>query len=193
MRALTAKIPGEVTDMLLAVNRGEADALDRLLPAVEKELHRVALGYMRKERPDHTLQATALVNEAYIKLVDQTRVTWVNRAHFIGVAAQLMRRILVDHARQRAAKKRGGSDLRLTLAEDVAVAEKSVDLIALDVALAKLAALEPRQARVVEMRFFGGLTGEEAAEVLGVSRETVKRDWIAAKAFLFRELKGSSA
>lgn len=193
MRALTAKIPGEVTDMLLAVNRGEADALDRLLPAVEKELHRVALGYMRKERPDHTLQATALVNEAYIKLVDQTRVTWVNRAHFIGVAAQLMRRILVDHARQRAAKKRGGSDLRLTLAEDVAVAEKSVDLIALDVALAKLAALEPRQARVVEMRFFGGLTSEEAAEVLGVSRETVKRDWIAAKAFLFRELKGSSA
>ena len=190
---MTAEMPEDVTDMLLAVNRGEPGAMDRLIPAVQEELHKVARGYMRKERADHTLQATALVNEAYIKLVDQTRVTWVNRAHFIGVAAQLMRRILVDHARQRAAKKRGGSDLRLTVAEDAPAPEKSVDLIALDMALGKLAALAPRQARVVEMRFFGGLTGDEAAEVLGVSRETVKRDWIAARALLFRELKGSSA
>ncbi len=191
---MTAETSGDVTGMLLAWNRGEPGALDRLLPAVQEELHRVARGYMRHERPDHTLQATALVNEAYLKLVDQTRVTWKNRAHFIGVAAQLMRRILVDHARRRAAKKRGGPDSRLTLAKDIAAPEEnSVDLIALDVALEKLAALEPRQARVVEMRFFGGLTREEVAEALGVSAVTIKRDWIAAKAFLFCELKGASA
>jgi RNA polymerase sigma factor (TIGR02999 family) len=149
---------------------------------------------MRQERPDHTLQPTALVNEAYLKLVDQTRVTWKNRAHFIGVAAQLMRRILVDHARERAAKKRGGPDLKLTLATDLAASEeKSIDLVALDMALEKLAALEPRQARAVELRFFGGLTSEETAEALNVSHATIKRDWIAAKAFLFRELKGMSA
>ena len=190
---MTAQTSGDVTEMLLAWNRGEPGALDRLLPAVQRQLHEVARGYMRQERPDHTLQATALVNEAYLKLVDQTRVTWKNRAHFIGVAARLMRRILVDHARQRAARKRGGSDLKLTLAEDVAVAgEKSIDLVALDEALEKLAALEPRQARVVELRFFGGLTREEAAEALEVSEVTVKRDWIAARAFLFRELKGAS-
>jgi RNA polymerase sigma factor (TIGR02999 family) len=190
---MAAETSGDVTEMLLAWNRGEPGALERLLPAVQDELHRVARGYMRQERPGHTLQATALVNEAYLKLVDQTRVTWQNRAHFIGVAAQLMRRILVDHARQRAAKKRGGPDLRLTLAEDAAAPEeKSLDLIALDEALGKLAALEPRQARVVELRFFGGLTREEAAEVLGASLATIKRDWIAAKAFLFRELKRAS-
>lgn len=191
---MTVETPGDVTGMLLAWNRGEPGALDRLVPAVQEELHRVARGYMREERSDHTLQATALVNEAYLKLVDQTRVTWKNRAHFIGIAARLMRRILVDHARQRAAKKRGGPDLRVTLAEDVAAPEdRSLDLIALDMALQKLAALEPRQSRVVELRFFGGLTREEAAEVLNVSLETIKRDWIAAKAFLFRELKGASA
>jgi RNA polymerase sigma factor (TIGR02999 family) len=183
---------GDVTEMLLAWNRGEPGALDRLLPAVQKELHKVARGYMRRERSDHTLQATALVNEAYLKLVDQTRVTWKNRVHFIGVAANLMRRILVDHARERAAKKRGGSDLRLTLTPDVpAPEERSVDLVALDMALEKLAALEPRQARAVELRFFGGLTSEETAEALDVSPATIKRDWIAAKAFLFRELKGA--
>jgi RNA polymerase sigma factor (TIGR02999 family) len=191
---MTVAMPGDVTGILLAVNRGEPGALDRLISAVQNELHRVARGYMRQERPDHTLQATALVNEAYLKLIDQTRVTWKNRAHFIGVAARLMRRILVDHARQRAAKKRGGTDLRLTLAEDIAAPEeKSVDLIALDVALEKLAALEPRQARVVELRFFGGLTGKEVAEALGVSAVTIKRDWIVARAFLFRELKRASA
>lgn len=191
---MTVETPGDVTGMLLAWNRGEPGALDRLVPAVQEELHRVARGYMREERSDHTLQATALVNEAYLKLVDQTRVTWKNRAHFIGIAARLMRRILVDHARQRAAKKRGGPDLRVTLAEDVAAPEdRSLDLIALDMALQKLGALEPRQSRVVELRFFGGLTREEAAEVLNVSLETIKRDWIAAKAFLFRELKGASA
>ncbi len=191
---MTDKMAEDITGMLLALNRSEPGALDRLIPAVQKELHRVARGYMRQERPDHTLQATALVNEAYLKLVDQTRVTWKNRAHFIGVAARLMRRILVDHARQRAAKKRGGTDLRLTLVEDMAAPEeKSVNLVALDVALEKLAALEPRQARLVELRFFGGLTGKEAAEVLGISPVTIKRDWIAARAFLFCELKGASA
>lgn len=191
---MPVQMSGDVTEMLLAWNRGEPGALDRLLPAVQKELHKVARGYMRRERPDHTLQATALVNEAYLKLVDQTRVTWKNRIHFIGVAAQLMRRILVDHARERAAKKRGGPDLKLTLTPDVAAPEeRSVDLVALDLALEKLAALEPRQARAVELRFFGGLTSEEAAEALDVSPATIKRDWIAAKAFLFRELKGASA
>ncbi len=191
---MPVEMSGEVTEMLLAWNRGEPGALDRLLPAVQKELHRVARGYMRRERPDHTLQATALVNEAYLRLVDQTRVTWKNRAHFIAVAARLMRRILVDHARHRAAKKRGGPDLRLTLASDVAAPdEKNVDLVALDTALEKLEALEPRQARVVELRFFGGLTREEAAEALDVSPVTVKRDWIAARAFLYRELKGGQA
>jgi RNA polymerase sigma factor (TIGR02999 family) len=184
----------DVTEILLAWNRGESGALDRLLPAVQRELHRVARGYMGRERPDHTLQATALVNEAYLKLVDQTRVTWQNRAHFIGVAARLMRRILVDHARRRAARKRGGQDLRLTLAGEIAAPdEKTVDLVALDAALEKLEALEPRQARVVELRFFGGLTREETAEALDVAAVTVKRDWIAARAFLFRELKGSGA
>lgn len=190
---MPVEMSGDVTEMLLAWNRGEPGALDRLLPAVQKELHKVARGYMRRERSDHTLQATALVNEAYLKLVDQTRVTWKNRVHFIGVAANLMRRILVDHARERAAKKRGGSDLRLTLTPDVpAPEERSVDLVALDMALEKLAALEPRQARAVELRFFGGLTSEETAEALDVSPATIKRDWIAAKAFLFRELKGAS-
>lgn len=189
---MPVEMSGDVTEMLLAWNRGEPGALDRLLPAVQKELHKVARGYMRRERSDHTLQATALVNEAYLKLVDQTRVTWKNRVHFIGVAANLMRRILVDHARERAAKKRGGSDLRLTLTPDVpAPEERSVDLVALDMALEKLAALEPRQARAVELRFFGGLTSEETAEALDVSPATIKRDWIAAKAFLFRELKGA--
>jgi RNA polymerase sigma factor (TIGR02999 family) len=191
---MPVETPGDVTEMLLAWNRGEPGVLDRLIPAVQRELHEVARGYMRRERPDHTLQATALVNEAYLRLIDQTRVTWKNRAHFIGVAASLMRRILVDHARERAAQKRGGPDLRLTLATDVAAPEeKSVDLIALDLALEKLAALEPRQTRVIEMRFFGGLTSEETAEALDVSPVTIKRDWIAAKAFLYRELKGASA
>lgn len=184
----------DVTEILLAWNRGEPGSLDRLLPAVQRELHRVARGYMERERPDHTLQATALVNEAYLKLVDQTRVTWKNRAHFIGVAARLMRRILVDHARRRSAKKRGGQEVRLTLAGEIAAPdEKTIDLVALDAALEKLEALEPRQARVVELRFFGGLTREETAEALDVAVVTVKRDWIAARAFLYRELKGGGA
>ncbi len=189
---MTVERAGDVTEMLLAWNRGQPGALDRLLPAVQDELHRLACRYMRQERPDHTLQATALVNEAYLRLVDQSRVSWRNRAHFIGVAARLMRRVLVDHARQRAARKRGGPDLRLTLAEDVAAPDKrSVDLVALDAALEKLAALEPRQARVVELRFFGGLTREETAEALDVAAVTVKRDWVAARAFLYREMKGA--
>ena len=184
----------DVTEMLLAWKRGEPGALDRLLPVVQSELHRVARGYMRRERPDHTLQATALVHEAYLRLVDQTRVTWKSRAHFFGVAAQLMRRILVDHARRHAARKRCAPDLRVTLAEGVAAqGERTLDLVALDGALERLAALDPRQVRVVELRFFGGLTTEETAEALDVSPVTVKRDWIAARAFLYRELKGGAA
>ncbi len=191
---MTVEMSGDVTEMLLAWSRGQPGALDRLLPAVQEELHHLARRYMRQERPDHTLQATALVNEAYLRLVDQTRVTWKNRAHFIGVAARLMRRVLVDHARQRAARKRGGPNLRLTLAENVAApGEKSIDLVALDSALENLEALEPRQARVVELRFFGGLTCEETARALDVSAVTIKRDWIAARAFLYRELKGRGA
>lgn len=191
---MPVEMPADVTEMLLAWKRGEPGALDRLLPAVQNELHRVARGYMRRERSDHTLQATALVNEAYLRLVDQTRVTWKNRAHFIGVAARLMRRILVDHARQRAAKRRGAADLRVTLTENIAAPEeRNLDLVALDEALERLEALEPRQARVVELRFFGGLTSGETAEALDVSPVTIKRDWVAARAFLFRELKGRPA
>jgi RNA polymerase sigma factor (TIGR02999 family) len=180
--------------MLLAWNRGQPGALDRLIPAVQGELHSLARRCLRRERPDQTLQATALVNEAYLRLVDQTRVTWRSRAHFIGVAARLMRRILVDHARRRAARKRGGPGLALTLAVDVpAPGARSLDLVALDGALEKLEALEPRQARVVELRFFGGLTREETAEALDVSAVTIKRDWVAARAFLYRELRGGEA
>jgi RNA polymerase sigma factor (TIGR02999 family) len=180
----------DVTELLMAWGNGDQDALSRLMPLVYDELHRLAEGYMRREHAGHTLQTTALVNEAYIKLVDSSRVRWQNRAHFFAVAAQLMRRILVDFARNRRYQKRGGDWRQVTLGEGLGVATNvDSDLVALDEALQELAKLDPRKARVVELRFFGGLSLEEAAEALKISTDTVGRDWRAAKAWLKRELK----
>lgn len=181
----------EVTRWLQEWSAGDPSAADRLLPVVYRELHRLADGYLSRERAGHTLQATALVNEAWLRLSGQD-ASWQSRAHFLGVAAQAMRRILVDHARRRAAAKRGGGSVRVTLSDDVAaVAPGGPDLVSLDEALERLAALDPRQARVVEMRFFAGLEVAETAAALGVSEATVKRDWTAAKAFLHREISGA--
>jgi RNA polymerase sigma factor (TIGR02999 family) len=164
------------------------------MPVVYRELQALARRYLSRERPGHTLQATALVHEAYVKLIDQRHVEWQNRAHFFGVAAQLMRRLLVDHARRRNRGKRGSGGTRITLTEGLAaVAEVNVDAIALDDALTSLERLDARKGRIVELRFFGGLTVEETAEVLGTSAATVKREWRFAKAWLSRQMKGGSA
>jgi len=184
--------PGEVTRLLLAWRQGDRGALDRLIPIVYGELHRMAEKYLRGERPGHTLQPTAIVNELYMKLLGRQGSDWKGRAHFFAVAAQSMRRILVEHARRRDAKKRGGEGTRYLLDTVVMTEPRAVDLIALDDALAKLTALDEEQARVVELRFFGGLTEEEAAEVLSVSSKTIQRKWLAARTFLYRELSGSS-
>jgi RNA polymerase sigma-70 factor, ECF subfamily len=180
----------DVTALLQAWRGGDDDALARLTPLVYDELHRLANRYMRGEQPGHTLQTTALVNEAYIKLVDSSRVRWQNRSHFFAIAAQLMRRILVDFARRRRYQKRGADWQRVTLAEglDIAV-NNDADLVAVDEALEALAKLDPRKAQVVELRFFGGLSLEETAEALKLSTDTVGRDWRAAKAWLTRELR----
>ncbi|HPV74393.1 MAG TPA: sigma-70 family RNA polymerase sigma factor [Gemmatimonadaceae bacterium] len=181
----------DVTRLLLDLQRGRDGAADALVPLVYAELHDLAVHYMRGERTDHTLQPTALVHEAYMRLVDQRNASWQNRSHFFGIAAQAMRRILVDHARRKRATKREGGE-RVTLDESVAEApQRSVDLIALDDALVKLAALDPRQARVVELRYFGGLDIEQTAQSLGISPATVKRDWTFARAFLQREMDGA--
>jgi RNA polymerase sigma-70 factor, ECF subfamily len=178
----------DVTRLLIDLQNGQPEASERLIPLVYSELHDLASHYMRNERPDHTLQPTALVHEAFLKLVDQRQATWQNRSHFYGIAAQAMRRILVDHARRRRATKRDGG-AAITLDENAAVMpERSLDLIALDDALIKLAAIEGRYAKVVELRFFGGLEIDQVAEALGISPATVKRDWTFAKAFLQREL-----
>lgn len=181
--------PGEVTRILQAWGRGDQQAVDRLMPLVYGELRRLAQHYLRRERPDHTLQPTALVHEAYLRLVDQRGVSWQNRAHFFGVAAQAMRRILVDYARRHRAGKRGGGSLKISLA-DVAVAAKegSEDLATLDDALNRLAAMDPRQGQIVELRLFGGLTVDETADLLRISAATVKREWTTAKAWLSREI-----
>jgi RNA polymerase sigma-70 factor (ECF subfamily) len=179
----------DVTRLLQEWSAGDPSAADRLLPVVYGELHRLAASYLKRERTGHTLQPTALVNEAWLKLAGQGS-PWQNRAHFLGIAAQAMRRILVDHARRKSAQKRGEDGLRVTLADVAAKENNEVDLVHLDVALEKLAALDERQARMVTMRFFAGLTVEETAEALGVSEKTVKRDWATAKAFLHRELGG---
>ncbi len=179
----------DVTLLLQEWSGGDSSAADRLLPVLYDELHRIAAGALRGERRGHTLQPTALVNEAWMKLADQN-APWKNRAHFLGVAAQAMRRILVDHARRKSAQKRGGDALRVTLADVAATESNEVDLVRLDDALEKLAALDERQAKMVTMRFFAGLTVDETAEALGVSEKTVKRDWAAAKAWLHRELGG---
>lgn len=182
-----------VTGLLIAWSDGSKQALDMLMPIVFDELRRQAAGYLRRERAGHTLQTTALVNEAYLRLVDQKHVRWQNRAHFFGIAAQLMRRILVDHARAKHRAKRGGADLRVTLDETMVVGrDREIDLVALDEALDRLAKLDPQQGRVVELRFFGGLNVEETAEVLRISPATVKRDWSVAKAWLYREISGDT-
>jgi RNA polymerase sigma factor (TIGR02999 family) len=182
--------PQGVTELLIAWRNGDEDALPRLTPLVYQELHRLAAAYMRRERAGHTLQTSALVNEAYIKLVDSSRVRWQNRAHFFAVAAKLMRRVLVDFARRRQFQKRGGDCQQVTLDEKLgATASLDSDLVALDDALQELARLDPRKARVIELRFFGGLSLEETSEALQLSTDTVGRDWRAAKAWLARELK----
>lgn len=180
-----------ITRMLKDWSGGNRDALDKLLPFVYDELHRQASRYLHRERHDHTLQTTALINEAYMKLIDQSEVEWQNRAHFFAIAAQTMRRILVDYARTRKREKRGGDDVKLQLddAMNVSAKEKSIDLVALDEALNRLAEFDERQAKVVELRYFSGMTEEETAEVLNISTATVRRDWNMAKAWLFHQLK----
>jgi len=189
-----AKTPptGEVSGLLRAWSDGDRAALDRLTPIVYDELRRLARHYMRRERPGHSLQTTALVNEAYMRLVDYKRMQWQNRSHFFAVSAQLMRRILVEHAR-RHNLKRGGDVQHVSLDETALVgSERAANLVALDHAMEALAKFDPRKVRVVEMRFFGGLSVEETAEVLRVSPVTVMRDWSTAKAWLYRELAGGT-
>ncbi|MDQ3042226.1 MAG: sigma-70 family RNA polymerase sigma factor [Acidobacteriota bacterium] len=180
----------EITQMLLEWNGGDRSSLDKLLPFVYDELHRQAARYLRRERRDHTLQTTALINEAYLKLIDQREVNWESRTHFFAIAAQAMRRILVDYAKAKHRAKRGGGDIQITFDEAVFVTtdEKSIDLIALDEALNRLAIKDKQQARVVELRYFSGLNLEETAKVLEISRITAARDWAMAKAWIRREL-----
>jgi RNA polymerase sigma factor (TIGR02999 family) len=181
---------GEVTRLLDEIGHGKAEAMDKLLPLVYDELRRLASVYFRRERSDHTLQPTALVHEAYLKLVDQRIVRWESRGHFLGVAATLMRRILMDYARGHDAVKRGGLQQRVLLDDGMALTEqRAVEMIALDGALTQLALIDPEQAKIVELRFFGGLSVEETAEVLQLSTATVKRYWNSAKAWLYREIE----
>ena len=181
----------EITGLLRAWQDGDHEALDRLMPVVYDELRRAARNYMRRERAGHTLQASALVNEVYLRLVDINGVRWQDRAHFFAVSASLMRRILLDAARARAAGKRGGGGLRITLSDDMAAASSEAsDLIAIDDALQVLSQVDSRKAQVVELRFFGGLSVEEMAEVLKISPQSVKRDWKLARAWLLKELRG---
>jgi len=187
-------VDGNITQILKRYSQGEQDALETLLPAIYSELRRLAQSYMRKEAAGHTLQPTALVHEAYFRLIDQKEVQWQNRAHFFGIAAQLMRRILIDHARARKAEKRGGSHTEVSFDENFHGAdspEAPADLLAIDAALEKLTVLNQRQAKVVELRYFGGLSVEEIAVALDTSPATVKRDWVVAKAWLYRELSES--
>jgi len=184
--------PEEVTVLLKAMSAGDENAPEKLLPIIYDDLRRLAGAYLQNERAEHTLQATALVHEAYIRLVDWQNVTWQNRAHFFAVAAQVMRRILVDHARRKRAEKRDGFGQKLSLDEAVSFAkEREVDLVALDDALTVLEKTDARQARIVELRFFGGLTIEETAEALRISPATVKNEWAFAKAWLRVELTNS--
>jgi RNA polymerase sigma factor (TIGR02999 family) len=192
---MTARSKEQVTRILTALQQPsrEQSASDDLLPLVYDELRRLAEGYLRRERSGHTLQPTALVHEAYIRLVDQTRVDWQGRTHFLAVGAQMMRRLLIEHARRRSRRRRGGDRLRITLDADVApIAGQDLDLVAIRDALQRLATLDPRQARVVELRFFAGLTVAEVAQVLKVSQRTVEGDWTHARAWLRRELTGDS-
>ncbi len=182
--------PKDVTQLLIAWGDGDEAALDALMPLVYEELRRVAGRQLRRESPGHTLQTSALVSEAYLRLVDQRRVQWQNRAHFFGVAARLMRRILVDHARGHARTKRGGGAVRVSLSEAASGARQAAELVALDDALTGLAEVDPRKSRIIEMKFFGGLTTEEVAEALGVAPRTVEREWRKARAWLRRAIDG---
>ena len=180
----------ETTRLLKAWSEGDETALERLVPLVDAELRRLARHYLRQERPDHILQTTALVNEAWVRLIDWPDVSWQNRAHFIGVAAQLMRRVLVDEARRRQAQKYGGDAVYVSLANAEGIAhEKGADLVALDDAMNELATFDERQSKIIELRFFGGLSLEETAEALKISARTVQREWSMVQAWLYRELK----
>ena len=180
----------QITDLLVNWRKGDKAALDQLMPLVHDELHRLAHRYMKRERPGQTLQTTALVNEAYLRLVDSKEIDWQNRAHFFGIAAQIMRHLLVDRARARRYAKRGSGGRQVTLDETALISpERDLELLDLDEALNKLAAIDARKSRLVELRYFGGLSVEETAEVLGVSGITVKREWSKTKAWLYRELR----
>jgi RNA polymerase sigma-70 factor (ECF subfamily) len=179
----------QITVLLKALNEGDVSAADKLLPLVYSELHRLAAGYMRRERGDHTLQPTALINQAYLRIAQQEHVEWQNHAHFIGFAANVMRRVLVDHARERHAEMRGGKQIRVELEEGHAITAKpSAEVLRLEDALTRLEKLNPRQAKVVEMRYFGGFSIEEIAVALGIAPRSVKRDWALAKLWLFGEV-----
>jgi RNA polymerase sigma-70 factor, ECF subfamily len=181
--------PEEVTQLLMAWSEGDQSAFEKLVPLVEAELHRLAKHYMQRERSDHTLQTTALVNEAYLRLADWKNARWQNRAHFFGVSARLMRNILVDYATAHRAAKRGGDNCKLSLSKaDGLIQERDLEILALDDALKRLALIDERKSRIVELRYFGGLTTQETAEVLGISDATVEREWTKARAWLYREL-----
>jgi RNA polymerase sigma-70 factor, ECF subfamily len=193
MIAMSTPSENEVTRLLLDWRGGDRAALDQLVAVVHDELRRLARHYMRGERDGHTLQTSALINEAYLRLVDHTNIDWKNRAHFFGVAAQAMRRVLVDHARSRGYQKRGAGAQAVELEEAAMLAgDRASELVALDDALRELERFDPRKAQVVELRYFGGLTGEETAEVLGISPPTVQREWQSAKLWLLRTLSNSS-
>jgi RNA polymerase sigma factor (TIGR02999 family) len=186
--------PNEITERLIAWGAGDRAALDQLLPIVYQELRRIAGNYLRQENPGHTLQPTALVHEAWLRLISQTRVNWRNRAQFFGVAAQLMRRILVDHAKTKHREKRGGDAVKLSLDDVINLSrERAADLLSLDDALGELGRIDGRKSRVVELRYFGGFSVEETAQILGVSPETVMRDWKLAKAWLYQQIKRETA
>lgn len=186
--------PNEITEQLIAWSKGDEAALEQLIPAVYQELRRMADHYLRGEDSGHSLQPTALVHEAYLRLIDQTKVEWQNRAHFFGVAAQMMRRILIDHAKAKHRVKRGGTAIKVMLDENVNFTqERASELLALDDALQTLARMDERKSRIVELRYFGGLTVEETAQVLGISDKTVMRDWNLAKAWLYRELTANES
>jgi RNA polymerase sigma factor (TIGR02999 family) len=186
-------LPHDVTQLLVAWSNGDEAARDQLIPLVYEELHRLAHHYMNRERPGHTLQTSALVNEAFVRLVDQRDVHWQNRAHFFGIAAQMMRRVLVDYARSRQYQKRGGDAVQVSLNEELIVSnEQTAEVVALDDALKSLATFDQRKCQIVELRFFAGLSIEEAAQVLGISPGTVMRDWTLAKAWLRKEITNAA-
>lgn len=183
----------DITQLLAEWSDGNQSALDELYPLVYDELHRLARRYMSRERKGHTLQTTALINEAYVRLVDQKNVHWANRSHFFAISAQIMRRILIDHARRHAYAKRGGGAQQISLDEAAIVSGQASELLRLDEALQSLAEMDPRRSQVVELRYFGGLNNEEIAGVLKISENTVTRDWNMARAWLYQQLAGSSA